>query len=146
MIKKIIISVFCLSLIFVASEWFRRNVGGFAGSYPFAESWKINKSIAEIEGNLKLLQQKSPDVFLDKEEFKLANDATGFWKIVNFYYPEREEIVKVLFRGFDNYSQVLLVSFQNISTGEIRLMNKDFNWFENRKEKKIFESRIVESL
>ncbi|MFZ4261596.1 hypothetical protein ACFRAE_06110 [Sphingobacterium sp. HJSM2_6] len=146
MLKTVLKNTLFLLVVLIGYEVIRRNVGGFAGSYPFAETWTLNKSMVDVEENLKILQQKNPDLFLDKHELKLDNDPTGYWKIVNFYYPERNEIIKVLIRGFENNCKVLLLSFENKNTATIRLMNKDFNWFENRKEIKLFESRILENL
>jgi hypothetical protein len=39
--KAIIILAGCLLVVFIAEEVFRRVLGGFAGSYPFVESWNI---------------------------------------------------------------------------------------------------------
>lgn len=146
MLKKTVLIIVCLLLIVLGYELMRRNVGSFAGSYPFAESWRVDKSMLEIEANLKKLHSKNPAVFLGKDNLVFEDEPNGYWKRVDFFYGDRNEIVQVLFREFDNYTAVSLLKFVNKSSGEIRLMNRDFNWFANKKEKEIFESRILNYL
>jgi len=146
MFKKISVIALSLILIIIGYELIRRNVGGFGGAYPFAETWTVNKSEKEIEYNLNKLHKKNPEAFLDANNLILQVDRTGYWKKIDFFYADRNEIVQVLIREFDNYTSISLVSFVNKSSGETRLMNKDFTWFENRKEKEIFESRILKYL
>lgn len=146
MLKKMSLIVLCVILILAAYELIRRKVGGFGGSYPFAESWEVKRTIEDIEYNLNKLHEKNPNIFFNNDYLFVEKDPTSYWRRVDFFYEERNERVKVLFREFDKHSLILLVSFTNIYTGEVKLMNKDFNWFENRKEKEIFESRILKWL
>ncbi len=134
--------IFCL----LGYEFVRRKVGSFGGSYPFAESWNIKKSMDEIEINLLKLHQRSPQLFLNNEALEIKEDATGYWKTVDFFYPDRKEIVHVLFREKGDQTTISLVRFINNDSGEVKVMNKDFNWFKNRREKKIFETRILNNL
>ena len=146
LVKKISLIVISLILLISGYELLRRHVGGFAGSYPFAESWEVKMTMAEIEHNLEKLHEKNPAIFFDKNNLVLEVDRTGYWKKVDFFYKERNDIVKVLIREFDGYTLISLVSFTNQLSGEIKLMNKDYNWFENKKEKDIFESKILKYL
>lgn len=140
--------IFILSIIAIISfcELARRRIGSFAGSYPFVETWKINHAIKDVENNLGKLHNIHPNLFKDSTKLILTNDITGYWKKVDFYYTDREEIVQVLIRGFGSYTNVSLYRFVNTKNGLIRLMNRDFDYFDNRREKKIFEERILKYL
>jgi hypothetical protein len=47
--KRILTITFC-SLLFIGGceEFFRRVIGGFAGSYPFAETWELDYKESEV--------------------------------------------------------------------------------------------------
>jgi len=144
--KKIIFITIGIIFFITGFEIIRRKVGGFGGSYPFAKTWKVKKSMIEIENNLNNLHQNKPDIFFDKNKLNLQFDRTGYWKKIDFFYTDRNEIVQVLFREYDGTTSISLIGFINENSGKIKLMNKDFNWFQNRKEKEIFETRILRYL
>ncbi len=54
--KYTILVVVCLVCFFGCEEFFRRRIGGFAGSYPFAETWAINAPEVEIVQAVKELK------------------------------------------------------------------------------------------
>ncbi len=127
-------------------ELARRRIGSFGGAYPFVETWKINHSIKDVENNLAKLHRLNPTLFKDTTQLVLAPDFTGHWKKIDFYYTDRDEIVQVLIRGFGSRTNISLYRFINKNSGVIRLMNKDFNYFNNRREKELFENRILKYL
>lgn len=141
------VAIILISVLIISSyEFLRRSVGSFAGSYPFVETWKIDHRIEDVEINLGKLHNTNPDLFKDKTALSLENDHTGHWKKIYFYYSDREEVVQVLIRGRGSFTNVSLLSFTNTKDGKIRLMNKDFNFFENQREKRIFENRVLKYL
>jgi len=48
--------------IFGCEELFRRRIGGFAGSYPFAETWEINASEKEVIDAIIELKRENPNL------------------------------------------------------------------------------------
>lgn len=134
---------FIVLLSLLLLEFCRRNVGSFAGAYPFAEKWEIDYSIEEVEAALKELQQSDPAIFFQKDSLVLKPDIFAFNKRVDFYYADRHEIVHTFIRGFGNNTHLTLISFNDTQSGVLRLMNRDFNFFANEKEKQIFKTRII---
>lgn len=134
---------FIVLLSLLLLEFCRRNVGSFAGSYPFAKKWKIDYPIEKVETALKELQQSDPAIFFQKDSLVLKPDIFPLNKRVDFYYADRHEIVHTFISGFGSNTQLTLVSFYNTQSGVLRLMNRDFNFFDNEKEKQIFKTRII---
>jgi hypothetical protein len=55
--RILIISTACLLLLFAGEEFFRRVLGGFAGSFPYVEYWEINATETEIIDAIKELKK-----------------------------------------------------------------------------------------
>lgn len=145
-VKNFVIGIALVVIFLSIYELFRRNVGAFAGTYPFAEKWLIKRSIEDVGESLILFHKVSPTSFNDTSNLDLRSDPNGLWKEVYFSYPERSEVVQVLFATSNDCKRctvVSLVSFIDMNDGTVRLMNKDFNYFANRREKRIFEHRIL---
>jgi hypothetical protein len=49
-------------LFWGCEEFFRRKVGGFAGSYPFAEYWELKATEAEVIEAIVELKKEQPDL------------------------------------------------------------------------------------
>lgn len=145
-LKKLFLGVLFLIIGFSCFEFFRRQVGGFAGSYPFAEVWQIAGSLEDTERKLIKLHQIEPNLFFENGKFSFKNDTSGYWKKVDFYYKERQEIVHALIRDNGNNTNIYLVSFVDTVTGDLRLMNKDFGFFANLTEMKYFEKNILNKI
>jgi len=50
------------SLLFGINEFFRRVLGGFAGSYPFVEYWDLNATEKEVVDAIKELKTEYPEL------------------------------------------------------------------------------------
>ncbi|TDQ76331.1 hypothetical protein [Sphingobacterium yanglingense] len=135
-----------LIIAFFCFEFFRRQIGGFAGSYPFAEVWQIAGSIEDTERKLIKLHEIEPDLFFENDSLSFKNDPTKYWKKVDFYYKDRQEIVHALIRDDGNNTDIYLVSFVDTVTGDLRLMNKDFGFFANLREMKDFENKVLDKI
>lgn len=62
-------------------------------------------------------------------------DHTGYYSKVDFYYEDSQQIVKTLLRERKSGETTLtLVEFEKSENGELKKMNRDFNYFDNRKE------------
>lgn len=140
-----------LSVIAILSlyELGRRNIGGFAGSYPFAETWTIHHPLEDVKLRLAKLHRISPNLFRDTASLQFTNayssDPSSQDRI-DFYYADRDEYVQVIITSSwecDTCAEVALVSFISRKNSTIRLMNRDFNWFANRREIQTFEDRIL---
>lgn len=85
--KKILIVLFCLFLIIWGAEEFSRRIfGGFAGSYPYVESWEIYGSEKEVIEVINELKQE--DVSLTpphKKEFPKQRDTGYNWNSIEMF-------------------------------------------------------------
>ena len=66
MISRILkyLSIFTLMVLLLwgCEEFFRRQIGGFAGSYPFVEYWDIKASEQEVVNAIIELKTQNPDL------------------------------------------------------------------------------------
>ncbi len=140
-----------LSILAIAGlyELCRRRVGSFAGSHPFGEGWTIQLPIDDVKSKLTKLHQANPKLFRDTAKLTFTNSHSNIKpdkERIDFYYADRNEDVKVIFRqsvDCKKCTKVSLISFTNRKDGTMRLMNRDFNWFANQREIKTFEERIL---
>lgn len=88
-----------------------------------------------------------PDIFVEGDSLLFAKDHTGYWLKVNFYDEEGNKSVQTLIREADKgFTNLTLVSFIDKKTGHVRLMNRDFGFFDNRRQIKRFDDLIVKKL
>lgn len=74
-IKITIILIICIICIWGCEEFFRRKIGGIAGSNPFVESWEINspeneviKAIKEIKKDEEMLKPLETTIFVGERD------------------------------------------------------------------------------
>ncbi|MCU4157460.1 hypothetical protein J1N10_15895 [Carboxylicivirga sp. A043] len=77
-IKYILISLVSFLLLWGCEEFFRRKIGGFAGSYPYVEYWKINASEAEVIDAIKTLNKNNPNFQPPKHIKFISERDTGY--------------------------------------------------------------------
>lgn len=147
--KKPIIIVLSIFISLFLYELGRRNIGGFAGSYPFAETWTIHHPLEDVKLRLIAMHQLNANLFKDTTSLQFTNayslDPSSPDRI-DFYYADRDEDVQVIITSSwkcDTCAEIALVSFTSRKNGTIRLMNRDFKWFANRREIQTFEDRIL---
>src|SRR5690606_25918969 len=88
-----------------------------------------------------------PELFPTQDSLQFEIDHTGYYSKVDFFYQDSEEVVRTLLRGRKSGETTLtLVEFVKRDNGEIKKMNRDFNYFENRKEMKKFERLIYDKI
>ncbi len=147
--KKPIIIVLSVVISLFLYELGRRKVGSFAGNYPFAETWTIPRPLDDVKSRLFTLHQLNPNLFRDTASLQFTNAYPlnpSSLNRMDFYYVDRDEDVKVIItpsRECDTCTKIALISFTNRKDGNVRLMNRDFNWFANRREIRTFEDRIL---
>jgi hypothetical protein len=76
------IAIFLTGFLFIwgCEEFFRREIGGFAGSYPFLEYWDIKASEQEIVDAIKELSKTNPNFQTPKQfEFISSRDTGYIW-------------------------------------------------------------------
>ena len=63
MTKRSIV-ILCISFFIVwgCEEFFRRKIGGIAGSFPFVESWEINAPEKEVLEAIIILKKQMPEL------------------------------------------------------------------------------------
>ncbi len=88
----IVIGLFCM--LWGCEECFRRKIGGFAGSYPFVETWKLNASEQDVVEAIKELKRENPSLRPPNEkEFTSTRDTGYVWESLEMI--EYKEKLKV---------------------------------------------------
>jgi hypothetical protein len=131
--------------LFVAEEVFRRVLGGLAGSYPFVESWNIAAKEADVIKAIEELKNENPSL-------RLPNDTSfrsRYWFYVDFYYADTKQVVHTWTRPGRNQftTDLAFVSISNSDKNqEDKLINRDFWFWDNRREINRFKTRIIDKL
>lgn len=156
--KKYLV-IFLTGFLFIWSceEFFRRKIGGFAGSYPFVEYWNIKGSEKEVIDAIRELNKTNTNFQPPKNvEFistRNTSNERDYWLYVNLYYPDTREIVHTWTRPSFNQS-VTTFAFVSLSSidnpTEYRLINRDFWYVANKlqinKFKRNFVNKIQEQI
>jgi hypothetical protein len=140
-----VIFVSCFLFLFAANELSRRVFGGFAGSYPFVESWNIAAKEEDVIKAIQELKNENPGL-------RPQNDTSfriDYWFYIDFYYPDTKQIVHTWTRpGTDEFTTNLaFISLENSGKHEeAELINRDFWFWSNRQEINKFKTQIVDKL
>lgn len=105
---KGVIFVFCFLFLFVANEFLRRKIGGFAGSYPFVEYWDIQASEEEVIDAIKELNKVNPNFQPPNiVEFISKRDTGYIWTSYEMKeYLEKlkkDSLTQLPEKNYDNY-------------------------------------------
>jgi len=144
--KYLLIVIFSLFLIFGAYEYLRRNIGGFGGPYPFAKTYEFGIPEKELLDVIAYVKANNAEI----RPFRNSpNSKHRYWTNVTFYYSDTEEFVNTWTRSSKDeksttFALVSLVPRSDIRKG--RKINADYDFFENRKEIKKFEEKIIEPI
>jgi hypothetical protein len=76
--RILIISTACLLLLFAGEEFFRRVLGGFAGSFPYVEYWEINATETEIIDAIKELKKEDSSLQPPNQTELTSKRDTGY--------------------------------------------------------------------
>ena len=149
-LKFIIVALIGFLSIWGFEEFFRRKIGGFAGSYPFAKTWTIHASEQEVVNAIKVLRETNPSFQPPQNITQFSHrDTTNeldYWLYIKLYYPDTQEIVHTWTRPQkDRYLTTL--AFNSLSKynhpTDSRLINRDFWYLANKREINRFESTFV---
>lgn len=174
---KFILRFFLLFLIvWGCEEFFRRKIGGFAGSYPFVESWDIKATESEVIFAIKELKQEDISLQPPGDTILVQERNTEYdWdskEMIDFSAKLEVDSLtpfpkKTKKNTKDGYW--LYINFYYPETGEIvktwlrpdfdstittlafvglnrKLINRDYCFLDNQKEIKKFKKRIVEKI
>jgi len=145
--KYLVIILTSFLFLWGCEEFFRRKIGGFAGSYPFVEYWDLKASEEEVISAIEELGKIDPNFhveFISKRDtgyiwsshemieysIKLRTDSLiplpeknynnynyDYWRHVNLYYPDTQETVYTWTRPS---SDTTLTTFAFVSLGKTR--------------------------
>ena len=140
-----VILISCFLFLFGANEFFRRVVGGFAGSYPFVESWNIAAKEDDVIKAIQELKNENPNLTPQND----TSFRSSYWYYVEFYYSDTKQIVHAWTRPGRNQftTDLAFVSLSGANKNEEdKLINKDFWYWSNRQEINKFKTKIVDRL
>ena len=140
-----VIFISCFLFLFGVNEFSRRVLGGFAGSYPFVESWNIAAKEEDVIKAIQELKDENPSLKPQSD----TSFRSSYWFYTNFYYPDTKQIVHTWTRPGRNEftTDFALISFSSLDKNEEnKLINKDFWYWANRQEINRFKTQIVDRL
>lgn len=147
--KKIFIGLFSFFLlVWGCEEFLRRKIGGFAGSYPFVESWDLKVTEPELIEIIEEIKVENPGL-QPPGDTSLTKSRHSYWLYINFYYTDTEERVHIWTRpnSDSTMTTLALVSFSEIDNPQERkLINRDFWYLANKLEISKFERLILEKI
>ena len=140
-----VIFVTCFLFLFGANEFFRRVLGGFAGSYPYVESWNIAAKEEDVIKAIQKLKDENPNLKPQKD----TSFRSSYWFFIDFNYSDTKQTVHTWTRpGRNEFSTDL--AFISLSssdkTKDDKLINKDFWYWSNRREINKFKTQILENI
>lgn len=128
-----------------------------SGSYPFAETYTIDLSEGQLIELINKFEEnnpnyKVPNVTIDNVNyFKLKNGRSGkddYWYHFYFYYSKENSIIHIWTRPLSK--EVTTIAFvgvnEGLTLGNWKLINRDFEKSENKKEIEKFETRILNQI
>lgn len=128
-----------------------------AGSYPTAETWTISAKQEDIIKGIKELKQEHPE--LDPSDRPVPNSRiVKYWYLEIFHYSDTDEDIEIYLRpGEDSLFTILgftsIRQHMDTFTPEAKLnytssrdINKDYSYFENKKQIKKFEETILKPI
>lgn len=164
----LIVLTLSLYILWISGGW--KMVNGFAGSYPYAESWELQANESRVIEIITQIKQEHPEL-IPPGEMSSSIDRDN-WCFINFYYPDTKEIAHTILS--DTYPNITTISFTHLSnyekehsqifdslsiklgidttnvrertTSNSRTINKDYGYFANKRELRKFEEIILEKI
>jgi len=135
-------------------RFFKSN---FAGSYPTTENWTIPAEQSKIIKAIYDLKKEHPELEPPNERFA-SHRTERYWYLEKFHYGNTNEDIEIYLRPtVDNSYTVLgfvsVMPHQDTLTPPEQVnyccskdINKDFSYFENRRQIRKFEQTILNPL
>lgn len=150
-VKYVAIAIIGFLFIWSCEEFFRRKIGGWAGSYPFVETWNFNATEVEVLSAIVELKTAHPELQPPRQErlfWPRSAEPNDYWLHIEFYYPDTKEIVYTWTRPeFDTLNTTFaFVSLGSIARGENKMINRDFWYLANKHQIKKFKTTFVDRI
>lgn len=134
----------------VIDEYKRRVIGGFAGSYPFAETWSFNVSEDTLIEVIRKLKANDNSLQVPNETELLAG-RNSYWFYIKLFDNENDEVIHIWTRASTSTSSTLaLVGYSKYANSDLnierQLINADFWKLENDKRIEKFEKLVIEKI
>lgn len=135
----------------LVEEFNRRLVGGFAGSYPFAQSWEFKITEDNLIDIIKDIKTDYPELQVPNDT-SLTSGKSSYWHFIDFYDIEKNEIISTWVRESDesipstSFALVSYTTTKDSMKSERKLINKDYWFLENKNRIKSFEKLIVDKV
>ncbi|NQX82818.1 MAG: hypothetical protein HRT66_12625 [Flavobacteriaceae bacterium] len=117
------------------------------GSYPYAETYKINLSEEELIEVINKFKESNTEYIMGLE-YSLTDRRSSHWYHIYFKNLKKDRILHIwVSKISERKTKLAFVSVNKHSVlGSWRRINKDFTWSENRKQIKEFENEILYQL
>jgi len=146
--KRLIIGFVIIILVgWIIFKVYRAVAIGFgAGSYPYAETYVLPASEGEVIAAIRELQkehrlQKPPDVVDNISVRDTTSSYPDYWRLVDFYYRDSDEVVHAWTRPNDSTSTTF--AFYGIDD---KVINQDYWYINNILKLRKFRKEIFEPL
>lgn len=127
------------------------------GSYPYAEKYELNYSEEHVKTAINKFKEEYPEYTVPKVTINNQGSwdlpdgqskEPAHWYEVYFYYKNEDKIIFTWTRpAGKNKTTIAFVSVNNgLNLGNWKMINKDFDSSENKKEKKEFEEKILNKI
>lgn len=148
--RNIALSIMAMFFFIISCE--KKHLYLFsAGSYPFVEVYKINKTEQETINLVNKLKKQNPDMIpptmWDGTDYSITDRRHSHWYFIYIYVKEEERMIEFYVRGDRDPTSIALVS--GTEKGKLRSwkdINKDFDDDENEHIIKWFEENILKEL
>jgi hypothetical protein len=120
------------------------------GSYAYAEEYTLQCEESELFKLVTTFKLENPQ-FKVPDSMGLMDgrhDSTDYWYHVYFYSEKENEIFKTWIRIHERGKTTcaLVAINQDLKFGHWKEINHGFDFFENRRQKRIFEKRILDPI
>ncbi|MCB0838276.1 MAG: hypothetical protein KDD99_16495 [Bacteroidetes bacterium] len=136
----------------IISEFQRRAIGGFAGSYPFVQSWKFDISEEKLIEIIKEIKTENPSLQV-RGDTTLTPGRYSYWYFIDFFDKGNNEVISTWTRKSTNSTSTLALVGYFLHTNnpyefgiEMKLINRDFWKIENDNRITRFETIIVNKI
>lgn len=174
--KYLIIALIGFLVVWGGEEFFRRVIGGFAGSYPYAQTWDFIAAEDEVLAAIKELKKENPSLQPpNQEEYPMTRDTGYIWnsdEMIEYVKKlQTDSLTPLPEKNYDNsyHDYWIFVDFYYPDTKEVlrtwtrpdfnpnittfalvsiddRLINKDFWYLANKREIRKFRKNIVDKI
>ncbi|WP_046369059.1 hypothetical protein [Flavihumibacter petaseus] len=120
------------------------------GSYPYSEDYEIDLPEEDVIKAIKAFKTDNPEFVVPGPVGYMdgRKDSADYWYHAFFYYSKENVIVNTWTRPVSRYKTTFAFVGLNsgLQLGNWKLINHDFGRSENKRQKKLFEERILNAI